>query len=125
VLAAVLAADHRPVVVDCGSLDPPKLGNESSEVRRVLAAGATHSWLVVRPCYLALRRAVAMTFRPSAVVVVEEPGRALEASDVGTVLGVPVLATVRHDAAVGRAVDAGILGSRMPAALRKALRAAA
>jgi hypothetical protein len=125
VLAAVLAADHRPVVIDCGRLDPPSFGTESSEVRRVLACGATYSWLVVRPCYLALRRAVAMTFRPSGVVLIEEPGRSLEASDVEAVLGVPIVATVGHDAAVGRAVDAGILGARVPAALRRALRAAA
>lgn len=125
VLGAVLAAEPRPVVVDCGQIDPPMFAGEASEVRRALAAGATHSLLVVRPCYLALRRAVSMGFRPSGVVVVNEPGRALEPSDIEHVVGVRVVATVQHDPAVGRAVDAGLLDSRLPATLRRALRAAA
>lgn len=40
-LAALLAADARPVVVDCGTLQ--------EEVGRTLAAGATRSVLVTRP----------------------------------------------------------------------------
>jgi hypothetical protein len=125
VLAAVLAADRRRVVIDCGRVAVGVSSSESGEVGRVLAATATHSLLVVRPCYLALRRAVAMSFRPSGVVLVHEPGRALEPADIEDVLGVPVVAVVRHDPAVGRAVDAGLLGARMPASLVKALRRAA
>lgn len=124
VLAAVLAADRRSVVVDCGRVDAPSSAGEP-EVSRVFAATATHSLLVVRPCYLALRRAVAMSFRPSGVVVVNESGRALEAADIEEIVGVPVVAVVQHDPAVGRAVDAGLLGARLPAALEKALRRAA
>ena len=120
----MLAADRRAVVIDCGRISGPEGGNES-EVGRVLASGATHSLLVVRPCYLALRRATAMSFRPSGVVVVNERGRALEPSDVEEILGVPVVAVVEHDLAVGRAVDAGLLGGRLPAALRRGLRRAA
>ena len=116
VLAAVLAADRRAVVIDCGRIGGPEGGSES-EVGRVLASGATHSLLVVRPCYLALRRATAMSFRPSGVVVVNERGRALEPSDVEEILGVPVVAVVDHDVAIGRAVDAGLLGGRLPTAL--------
>ena len=59
VLAAVLAADRRAVVVDCGRVGSSDDG-DASEVGRVLASSATHSLLVVRPCYLALRRATAM-----------------------------------------------------------------
>jgi hypothetical protein len=124
VLAAVLAAERRTVVVDCGRIAGPDAGDEG-EVGRVLASGATHSLLVVRPCYLALRRATAMSLRPSGVVVVNERGRALEPSDVEDILGVPVVAVVEHDVAVGRAVDAGLLGARLPSALRRALRWAA
>jgi hypothetical protein len=125
VLAAVLAAERRAVVIDCGCVALGVSASESGEVGRVLAASATHSLLVVRPCYLALRRAVAMSFRPSGVVVVHEEGRALEPDDIGDVLGVPVVAVVQHDPAIGRVVDAGLLGSRMPGALVKALRRAA
>jgi hypothetical protein len=124
VLAAVLAADRRPVVIDCARVGGPD-GGDASEVGRVLAASATHSLLVVRPCYLGLRRATTTSFRPSGVVVVNERGRALEPADIEDVLGVPVVAVVDHDVAVGRAVDAGLLGTRVPAALRRALRRAA
>lgn len=117
VLAAVLAADRRAVVVDCGRLD--------LEVTRVLAASSVHSLLVTRPCYLALRRAVASPLQPSALVVVDEPGRALSAADVEEVLGVPVVARVPYDPAVARAVDAGLLASRLPRGLERALRHAA
>lgn len=117
VLAAVLAADRRAVVVDCGRLD--------LEVTRVLAASSVHSLLVTRPCYLALRRAVVSPLQPSALVVVDEPGRALSAADVEEVLGVPVVARVPYDPAVARAVDAGLLASRLPRGLERALRHAA
>lgn len=122
VMAAVLAADGRAVVVDCGRVDDCA-GHH--EVARVLASSATRSFLVIRPCYLALRRATAATLRPSGVVVVDERGRAFAPSDIEDVLGVPVVAVVEHDDAVGRAVDAGVLGTRLPASLRRALRRAA
>lgn len=117
VLAAMLAAERRAVVVDCGRLD--------LEVTRVLAASSVHSLLVTRPCYLALRRAVASPLQPSALVVVEEPGRALSVADVTDVLGIPVIASVPYDPAVARAVDAGLLASRLPRGLERALRHAA
>jgi Mrp family chromosome partitioning ATPase len=124
-LAAALSADRRAVVIDCGPVAVGLSSSESGEIGRVFAATATHSLLVVRPCYLALRRAVAMSFRPSGVVVVQEPGRALEPTDIGDVLGVPVVAVVQHDPAVGRMVDAGLLGVRLPGSLVRALRKAA
>jgi len=117
VLASVLAADPRPVVVDCGCAAP---GPGSS-----VAASASVSLLVLRPCYLALRRALAAPVRPSGVVLVEEPGRALGRDDVEGVLGVPVRAVVALDPAVARAVDAGVLLSRLPRRLERALRHAA
>ena len=117
VLAALLGADPRPVVADCGSSPVgPALA---------VAAGATRSLLVVRPCYLALRRAVAAPIRPSGVVVVDEPGRALAPGDVEEALGVPVCAVVPVHDAVARAVDAGLLGARLPRPLERAVRRAA
>lgn len=117
-LGALLATDHRAVVVDCGTLaaSSPALG---------VAAEATSSLLVTRPCYLALRRAVAAPIRPSATVLVTEPGRALDRHDVESVLGVPVAAEVPVDPGVARAVDAGLLASRLPRGLQRALRSAA
>jgi MinD-like ATPase involved in chromosome partitioning or flagellar assembly len=114
--AALAALPHRVSVVDCGShADALTLG---------LAATATRSLLVVRPCFLALRRAVVTSVRPSAVVLVVEEQRTLGPRDVEDVLGVPVLA-VPWDATVARAVDAGLLAARLPRLLDRALRDAA
>lgn len=107
---------ERTVVVDAGP--PSALADE-------LAAGASVSLLVLRPCYLALRRALAAPVRPSAVILVEERKRALDVLDVEGVLGVPVQAVVPWDPAIARCVDAGLLGARLPTSLASALRAAA
>lgn len=113
-LVEALSADTRPVVADCGvAADGAGLA---------LAAGAEVSLLVLRPCYLALRRALAAPVRPSGVVLVTESGRSLGRRDVEDVLGVPVRAEVAIDEAVARAVDAGLLARRIPRALERALR---
>jgi Mrp family chromosome partitioning ATPase len=116
-LLGALAADPRLVIVDCG---PP-----TGAAGAVMAAGAGLSLLVLRPCYIALRRALAAPLRPSGVVLVEEPGRSLGRRDVEDVLGVPVRAQIPWDPAVARSVDAGLLGTRVPRQLHRALRAAA
>ena len=115
---AVALAGLGTTVADCGVVRPGTPGH-------AVAAGADHSLLVIRPCYLALRRAVAASIRPSAVVLVTEPGRALTAADVEDVLGVPVRAEIPWKEDVARAVDAGLLASRLPRVLQRALRAAA
>jgi hypothetical protein len=114
VLAAVLAADPRPVVVDCGT-GPTGPG-------LAVAAAASASLLVLRPCYLGLRRALEAPLRPSGAVLVEEPGRALRVGDVEEVLDVPVLTVVPLEPAVARAVDAGLLAGNVPRRLERALR---
>ena len=114
-LAAVLAIDHRPVVVDAGIVD-------GDGVAATVASAATTSLLVTRPCFLALRRAIAAPVRPSAVVLVVEDGRALAASDVEAALGVPVCAQVQATPQVARAVDAGVLAARLPRSLERELR---
>jgi hypothetical protein len=112
-LAQVLADETRPVIVDAGRLE----SGPSYE----LAASATVSLLVMRPCYLALRRAAAASLRPSAVVLVGEPNRALTRKDVETVLGVPVRAEIALDPHIARAVDAGLLATRLPTSLSRSL----
>ncbi|MEJ7582797.1 MAG: hypothetical protein WKF43_01680 [Acidimicrobiales bacterium] len=118
VLAGLLASDHRPVVADCGVLG-------SDAVAAGLAAGATHSLLVTRPCYLALRRVTGLPVRPSGVVLINEPGRALGRADVESVVGAPVRAEIGFDPTIARAVDSGVLAGRMPRQLDRALRAVA
>ena len=59
------------------------------------------------------------------MILVSEPGRALGAGDVEDVLGVPVRAEVAVEPSVARAVDAGLLTTRLPRSLERALRRAA
>lgn len=119
VLAEALAGGGagRAVVADCGTA--------AAGAALAVAAAADVSLLVLRPCYLALRRALAAPIRPSAIVLVDEPGRALTRRDVEEVMGVPVRAEIAFDPAIARAVDAGLLSGRVPRTLEKALREAA
>ena len=94
-------------VIDAGTGVPPA---------ELLSVGG-HSLLVTRSCYLGLRRAVNASVTPTGVVVVLEPGRALTATDIERALGAPVLAEIPFDPAIARAVDAGLLASRLPRAL--------
>ena len=110
-LAQALAAHPGTVVIDAGTGSPPA---------ELLAASTTHL-LVTRPCYLALRRAVADGVQPTGVVLVGEPGRALNARDIERALSAPVVAQVEYDPAVARAVDAGLLAARLPRSLAHSL----
>ena len=113
-LGALLGADARVVVADCGTAP--------TGAAQVVAAGADRSILVTRACFVALRRAMEAPVRPSHVVLVAEPGRSLTRHDIETCLGVPVLAVVEVDPAVARAVDAGMLSGRLPRGLARELR---
>jgi hypothetical protein len=88
-------------------------------VARAAVEVADASVVVVRGCYLALRRAVRtpLMARAAGAVLVEEPGRALGKREVAEVLGLPILACLPVRASVARAVDAGILGARLPGLL--------
>jgi Flp pilus assembly CpaE family ATPase len=101
------------VVIDAGTRPSGAVGD--------VVRGSDRSILVTRPCYLALRHALDSAHRPSDVVLVDEPGRALGSSDVEAALGVPVCATIGFDPAIARAVDAGLLASRLPRRLARAL----
>lgn len=110
-LVAALSRCPHPVVVDAGRVTgPPSLHH---------CAGS--SLLVVRQCYLGLRRATARPVMAHGAVLVEEPGRAVSASDIERALGVPLVATLPWDPAVARAVDAGLLATRLPASLARQL----
>ena len=107
---------HRRVttVVDCG------VPGASAGV--AVAAEATVSLLVTRPCYLSLRKAVAAPIRPSAVVLMVDGERSLRVRDVESVLDAPVTAVVPWRQAIARAVDAGVLGQRIPGDLVRSLK---
>jgi len=114
-LAASLATFDLPVVVDAGC----------GVVPTELLARASSSLLITRPCYLSLRRAAQLNVAPTGVVLINEPGRALGKRDVESVIGAPVIAEITFDATISRAVDAGLLASRLPGMLAKQLSVAA
>jgi hypothetical protein len=103
------------VIIDAGTGCPPT----------ALREAAQQSLLVIRPCFIAIRRAQQLSIRPTGIVLVDEPGRALTSRDVEHALGVPVVAEVLLDPAVARAVDAGLLRARLPRSLIVSLRSAA
>jgi MinD-like ATPase involved in chromosome partitioning or flagellar assembly len=114
-LCAALKTFDLPIIVDagCGLPSPDLLAHASS------------SLLVTRPCYLSLRRAAQLSVSPTGIVLVNEAGRALGKHDVEAVIGAPVVAEISFDAAIARAVDAGLLASRIPTIMSKQLAAVA
>lgn len=106
-LIQVLAASGRTVVVDCGRPD-------LDDLARRFAAEADRSIAVTRLCLLGLRALHRAPVRPSGVVVVREVGRAIGVADVVSMVGAPVVADVAVDPSIARAVDAGLLSSRLP-----------
>jgi MinD-like ATPase involved in chromosome partitioning or flagellar assembly len=110
-LALVIAESQIPTIVDAGS------GLATIPILQ----HATRSLLIIRPCYLALRRASVLATKPDGIIVITEPGRALGAHDVESVVGAPVLAEIPFDPAIARAVDAGLLAGRVPTLLAKHL----
>jgi hypothetical protein len=119
-LGVALQADPRSTVVDVGVL-----AADRAPALHALVEVADASVIVVRGCYLALRRAVRLelTANATGAVLLDEGGRALGAHDVANVLGVPVLATVSMRATTARAIDAGVLPTRLPDALARPVRA--
>ena len=111
---AVGLRDGAAAVLDSG----PSRGSDQGAGFAALAV-ADAVLMVIRPCYLALRRAVGdpRLGRSAGAVLVEDPGRALDADDVAAVLGVPVVGRVPVRAEIARAVDAGVLRDRLPSPL--------
>ncbi len=105
-LEAIHAIDRdNHVVIDAGTATHPIIGQ--------LPAGTVSRW-VIRPCYLALRRAGLSAVRPDDVIMLNELGRSLTADDVRQVLGAPVVATIDVHPEIARLVDAGLLSGRPP-----------
>lgn len=101
-LAECISHSAFTVVVDAGvAVVPPVLA-------QVVDTVAT----VVKPCYLTLRRAIALS-KPMTAYVIKEDGRALTVNDVKHVLGATDITVVPYSPAIARAVDAGLLPSRV------------
>ncbi len=103
------------VVVDPG----PNL----AAARGALGAVRRRELLVTRACYLALRQRGPTAVMPDGVVLIAEPGRALGHRDVERAVGGPVVATMRWDPSVARAIDTGLDASGIPRTMRRTGRA--
>lgn len=117
-LAAAVRSLADVVLVDAGAAPGGRSGRRAAAWSAALV-GQGRSVMVVRPCYLELRRAVRCGLHVDGLVVVAEPGRSLDHRDACALVGAPLLAHVAWDPSVARSVDAGLLLSR-PA--RRALR---
>jgi hypothetical protein len=113
-LGAALQRAEVPCVIDAGRADMP--------AARMTVELADVSIVVLRGCYLGLRRAVnaPLTARASGIAFVDEPGRSLGAAEVRDVLERPVLTRVPVRPAIARAVDAGVVAVRPPEMLLRA-----
>lgn len=77
------------------------------------------TYVVTRNCYLAVRRN--MDVPADGVIVIEEPDRALTATDVKMVLSKPIVLTIPVTTVTARKVDAG-LSTRLTGCTLPALR---
>lgn len=99
-----------PVVIDAGA--------DGDELSAAEPAVDTTTLLVTRRCYLGVRRA-ARRPPPDAIVVVDEPTRAITRRDIERSIGAPVVATLAWDPTIARAIDAGLSITDAPRALRR------
>jgi len=87
----------------------------------VVCAAGDRTTLVVRACYLGLRRARRLGVSVDELFEVREPGRALGTLDIETVFHQPVVARCPVDPNIARCADAGLLAGRVPRPLRRAV----
>lgn len=125
VLEPALAAEAGAglaVALRDGPLTIIDVGVPDTAVCRAVLEVTDASLLVMRECYVSLRRAVRnpLTARSFGIVVLQEPGRSLGPSDLSQVLTRPVVARIPTRDVVARAVDAGTLPARLPEPLTKA-----
>ena len=124
-----LSGLDRDIILDCGNLWDLAFGihnqGESDALdtsfRRQVVEAADHSWIFTRACYLALRRVSAFPIRPTGVALLQEPNRALDSLDVSEIIKAPVVLKTASDPSVARAIDMGLLETRLPRRLERAL----
>ena len=117
-LAAVVneeVSNGQHIFIDAGCQAIPEalLLRTTPHTRRTL--------LVLRPCYLALRRAMHEGTQADGIILITGGGRVLTRHDVESVLGIPVVAEVPLDPDIARRVDSGLFHSRLPRALVSSL----
>lgn len=115
-LAQALSASGESVFIDLGRASVPEI----DAMARTLDALV----LVIRPCYLASKRALnhPLLNVSGGFVLIDDANHSLTGADLERVLGLPLLVKVPPRPAVARAVDSGTLGWRVPDALSRPVR---
>ncbi len=118
-LAALLAADGRAVIVDAGRLDaaPPPVV-DAGHPTLVVARGRRRARGGEGPGGAMVGPGPRLDHRADGVVVIDERGRGPGAGRVAHALGVPLVARIPVHGSVVRAAEAGTLARRPPRALR-------
>ena len=119
-LATYLDQRRQVVIADLGVVGAADFGPAT-----VVAAASSRLSLVLRACYLCLHRARDLSLEFHDLIEVREGGRALTTIDIEGVLGRPVEYRLPVDPSIARVVDAGLLRSRTPRALRRLARSLA
>jgi hypothetical protein len=101
-------SDQRVVILDSGAHLPPLPG--------------ANSLLVMRSCYLAVRRAVTSGVHPTGIVLVRELDRSLTNADIEAAIGSPIVVEIPIDPMIARSVDAGLANVRLPRSIARPLR---
>jgi len=111
----LLATDTHPgpapettVIVDGGTLTHPRPRTDAPG----LAFGVVRG-----PSYIAAKRLSEHPTKPDGLILVAEPGRALSIDDLAQATGTPVVASIAVDPSIARAIDAGLILSRIPSAV--------
>jgi hypothetical protein len=104
VLAQEASGEAELTIIDAGTVTKASASSRASGDRRL--------GVLRGPCYIALRTLLAGQHRPDGIVLVAEPGRALNERDVTDVTGLDVVATVPVTPGVARTIDAGLLTAR-------------
>ena len=126
-IATLAGEPGRPAIVDAGCLyrydgeDARSPRNDDLASRRRAVAAADWSLLVTRNCPIALRRATQEPFVPNGVVLISDSHSPLTVQDVERSVGAPVWLHLNVDPSVARAVDAGLLGTALPAAVSRTM----
>ena len=134
----LLPRGSRPLPVSAGEIDPDRIGMLISTLaamesvadvgvvdmdllspRVLIVGGSDRTVMVVRSCYLALRRLGRLPVVIDSLVEVVEAGRSLRTVDIEAVAAMPVNARLRVDPTVARSVDAGRIVHRTPRPLRR------
>ncbi|MBV1869233.1 MAG: hypothetical protein KUG69_15215 [Marinosulfonomonas sp.] len=102
-LAKWIAEQPGIVIIDAGTGPPPK----------ALVDVADRNVMVTRADYLALSNPAVVASHPDEIVLVNEPGRAIEQRDIERAINAPVNTVIDINPSISRSVDAGMfLGHR-------------